>query len=52
MLDLQGAESSLSCSGESGGPLIGRDADNRAIVLGVSSFGYGCPTTGISCCLH
>lgn len=40
------AESSLSCSGESGGPLIGRDVDNRAIVLGISSFGYGCPTTG------
>lgn len=43
---LSSAESSLSCSGESGGPLIGRDVDNRAIILGISSFGYGCPTTG------
>ena len=43
---ISSAESGLMCSGESGGPLIGRDLDNRAIILGISSWGYGCPSTG------
>ncbi|XP_066952394.1 trypsin-1-like [Macrobrachium rosenbergii] len=31
-----------ACQGDSGGPLITRSTDNRWVLLGIVSFGYGC----------
>jgi trypsin len=34
-----------TCSGDSGGPLVGTSGD-RAVMVGITSFGFGCAKTG------
>lgn len=35
-----------TCNGESGSPLIGRDLNGRAVILGIASWGFGCSSSG------
>jgi trypsin len=37
-----GAEGRDTCAGDSGGPLLVRDAEGRPLQVGITSFGHGC----------